>query len=104
MEGSGWMCSAEMEKADWEVSWKPTIEGSQTEKDFPYPHLLSPRNKLTKGLLLLKFAAVVSLQWCQTLCDPRDGSPPGSSVPGIFQARALEWVAIAFFSSSLQEY
>ena len=33
---------------------------------------------------------------CPTLCDPIDGSPPGSPVPGIFQARVLEWVAIAF--------
>ena len=37
-----------------------------------------------------------SLQSCPTLCDPRDGSPPGSPVPGILQARTLEWVAIAF--------
>ena len=37
-----------------------------------------------------------SLQSCPTLCDPRDGSPPGSSVPGILQARILEWVAISF--------
>ena len=37
-----------------------------------------------------------SLQSCPTLCDPIDGSPPGSPVPGILQARTLEWVAIAF--------
>ena len=36
------------------------------------------------------------LQSCLTLCDPIDGSPPGSPVPGILQARALEWVAISF--------
>ena len=41
-------------------------------------------------------AAAKSLQLCPTLCDPRDGSPPGSPVPGIFQARTLEWVAISF--------
>ena len=41
-------------------------------------------------------AAAKSLQSCPTLCDPRDGSPPGSSVPGILQARTLEWVAISF--------
>ena len=40
-------------------------------------------------------AAAKSLQSCPTLCDPRDGSPPGSSVPGILQARTLEWVAIS---------
>ena len=41
-------------------------------------------------------AAAESLQSCLTLCDPIDGSPPGSPVPGILQARALEWVAISF--------
>ena len=40
--------------------------------------------------------AAKSLQSCLTLCDPVDGSPPGSSVPGILQARILEWVAIFF--------
>ena len=52
--------------------------------------------------LLLKLSltfyknAAKSLQFCPTLCDPIDGSPPGSPVPGILQARTLEWVAIAF--------
>ena len=41
-------------------------------------------------------AAAKSLQSRLTLCDPRDGSPPGSPVPGILQARTLEWVAISF--------
>ena len=41
-------------------------------------------------------AAAKLLQQCLTLCDPIDGSPPGSTIPGIFQARVLEWVAIAF--------
>ena len=41
-------------------------------------------------------AAAKSLQSCPTLCDPRDGSPPGSPVPGILQARTLEWAAISF--------
>ena len=41
-------------------------------------------------------AAAKSLQSCPTLCDPIDSSPPGSPVPGILQARALEWVAISF--------
>jgi len=46
-------------------------------------------------------AAAKSLQSCPTLCDPIDGSPPGSPVPGILQARTLEWVAISF---STMEY
>ena len=41
-------------------------------------------------------AAAKSLQSCPTLCDPIDGSPPGSTIPGILQARILEWVAISF--------
>ena len=41
-------------------------------------------------------AAAKSLRSCPTLCGPIDGSPPGSSVPGILQARILEWVAISF--------
>ena len=44
-------------------------------------------------------AAAKSLQSCLTLCDPRDSGPPGSPVPGILQATALEWVAISFFNA-----
>ena len=46
-------------------------------------------------------AAAKLIQSCPTLCDPMDGSPPGSPVPGILQARTLEWVAI-YFSNSLK--
>ena len=45
---------------------------------------------------LVYSAAANSLQLCPTLCDPIDGSPPGSPVPGILQAKTLEWVAISF--------
>ena len=44
-------------------------------------------------------AAAKSLQSCPTLCEPIDGSPPGSAIPGILQARTLEWVAISFSSA-----
>ena len=44
---------------------------------------------------------VLVTQWCLTLCDPMDYSPPDSSVHGILQARILEWVAILFFKESL---
>ena len=52
----------------------------------------------TSLLFHVQFTCVYakSLQSCPTLCDPRDGSPPGSSVPTILQARTLEWVAISF--------
>ena len=46
--------------------------------------------------VLSAIAIAKSLQSCPTLCDPIDGSPPGSPIPGILQARILEWVAISF--------
>jgi len=49
-----------------------------------------------KTQLITAAATAKSLQSCPTLCDPIDGSPPGSPVPGILQARTLEWVAISF--------
>ena len=52
------------------------------------------------GIISMVFAAAAaaakSLQSCPTLCGPRDGSPPGSPIPGILQARTLEWVAMSF--------
>ena len=50
---------------------------------------------LLQGSLTFAAAAAKSLQLCPTLCDPIDGSPSGSPVPGILQARILEWVAIS---------
>ena len=47
-------------------------------------------------MVFYKYANAKSLQSCPTLCDPIDGNPPGSAVPGILQARILEWVAIPF--------
>ena len=52
-----------------------------------------------------KYAAATvakSLQSCPTLCNPIDGSPPGSPIPGILQARILEWVAISFSNAYIQ--
>ena len=70
---------------------------SQRNSHFP---LKKAPHHLTLLLLLLSHfiaaAAAKSLQLCPTLCDPRDGSPPGSPIPGILQARTLEWVAISF--------
>ena len=51
---------------------------------------------VNSALTAATVAAAKSLQSCPTLCDPIDGSPPGSPVPGILQARTLEWVAISF--------
>ena len=64
----------------------------------PTPCSLFFKSSLSGFFTLLLSAAVAakSLQSCPTLCDPIDGSPPGSPVPGILQARTLEWVAISF--------
>ena len=48
-------------------------------------------------------AAAAAAKSCLTLCDPRDSSPPGSSVHGIYQARTLEWGAIAFFEEDVSQ-
>ena len=66
------------------------------------PLLVATSTKVPKRHVIgLKHSAAAAAaaklrQSCPTLCDPIDGSPPGSSVPGILQARTLEWVAISF--------
>ena len=61
------------------------------------PSLLTPLLSLElTSLIPAAAAAGKSLQSCPTLCDPIDGSPPGSAVPGILEARTLEWAAISF--------
>ena len=67
----------------------------------PFPSIMETKTKINKrDIIKLKSfytaAAAKSLQSCLTLCDPIDSSPPGSLVPGILQARTLEWVAISF--------
>ena len=58
--------------------------------------LISKELRVSTILMPAAATAAKLLQSCPTLCDPIDGSPPGSSVPGILQARMLEWVAISF--------
>ena len=70
-----------------------------TQGDLPNPGiepvpLMSPA--LAGWFFTTTTTTAKSLQSCPTLCDPRDGSPPGSPIPGILQARTLEWVAISF--------
>ena len=69
--------------------WSETYYGRQD-------HLKDSITALTTSPNMQTAAAAKSLQLCPTLCDPRDGSPWGFSVHGIFQARVLEWGAIAF--------
>ena len=69
------------------------------------PPLLSPSGKAERTRpgpepFVAAATAAKSLQSCPTLCDPTDGSPPGSPVPGILQARTLQWVAISFSNCS----
>ena len=66
-----------------------------------YTFFKNEREYLSKNEVLCVAAAAAaaaakSLQSCSTLCDPKDGLPPGSSVPGILQAITLEWIAISF--------
>ena len=67
---------------------------------FFYSTLNLHRDFYTHGIVLAA-AAAKSLQSCPTLCDPIDSSPPGSSVPGILQARLQEWVAISFSNACM---
>ena len=58
-------------------------------------HILERASDIFRTCISIAAAAAKSLQSCPTLCDPIDGSPSGSPVPGILQARTLEWVAIS---------
>ena len=72
----------------------------QSSSQFPrralLKNVLAIRQLHSSPMLVAAAAAAKSLQSCPTLCDPRDGSPLGSPIPGILQARTLEWVAISF--------
>ena len=77
-----------------------TVAYSEAGIECFYPSICHMQRSSKRGLLiplcLSAAAAAKSLQSCLNLCDPMDGSPPGSPVPGILQARTLEWVAISF--------
>ena len=81
----------------WTVVYQapPSMEFSKQEywSVLPFP---SPEDLPDPAIKPTATATAKSLQSCPTLCDPIDGSPPGSPVPGILQARPLEWAAIAF--------
>ena len=83
------------------AAWRWQAEVSSWRRSLGLPLSLSLRVRKASVMAPSKTntaaaaAAAKSLQSCLTLCDPRDGSPPGSPVPGILQARTLEWVAIS---------
>ena len=81
--------------------WKQTVTdfilgGSKIIADGDCSHEIKRRLLLGRKVVTNVAATAKSLQSCPTLCDPIDGTPQGSPVPGIFQARTLEWVAISF--------
>ena len=88
------------------ISWGGhgnSLEYSCLENDMDGGASQATVNRVSQSQTLLKTAAAAaaaaaakSPQSCPTLCDPIDGSPPSSPVPGILQARTLEWVAISF--------
>ena len=88
--------------SDLPVEWAASSAFSLCRAvSFPHPHWVYAHclQSLLKQHLLNKAypaAAAKSLQSCPTLCDPIDSSPAGSPIPGILQARTLEWVAISF--------
>ena len=70
--------------------------GSKITADGDCSHEIKRRLLLGRKAIANLTATAKSLQSCPTLCDPIDGNPPGSPVPGILQAGTLEWVAISF--------
>ena len=84
------------------IDWFDLFAVQGTQESSPTPQFQSINSSVLSfryGPTLISIhaaAAAKSLQSCPTLCDPTDGSPPGSPVPGILQARTLEWVAISF--------
>ena len=84
------------------LSYRQTLDPGKTgfkislRIDSMVSQLLSSNAKTVLRDAAAAAADAKSLQSCPTLCDPIDGSPPGSAVPGILQARTLEWVAISF--------
>ena len=82
----------------WKIPWTEKPGGLQFMRSQRVGHDLATKQEsgLVSFCYMSTAAATKSLQSCPTLCDPIDSSPPGSPVPGILQARTLEWVAISF--------
>ena len=82
---------------------KPVLKGSvgiPTPCCDMRPSQTKPRGMSVIITPICSAGAAKLRQLCPTLCDPIDGSPPGSAVPGVLQARTLEWVAISFSNAS----
>ena len=90
-----------MDEGAWKAAVNWVVEGQTRLSDFTstfhFPALADgffTTSATWEGPV--KLSAAKLLQLCPTLCDPIDGSPPGSPVPGLLQARTLEWVAVSF--------
>ena len=105
---------AKGKRAGGRIEWETEVSGCKllclewinnkvllysTENYIQYPminHNAKECKKCVYVYIYMYIAIAKSLQSCPTLCDPIDGSPPGFPIPGILQARTLEWVAISF--------
>ena len=104
----GWMASPTQWTCIWTISgrWWRTGKAGLLQcmglQSFRHDWATEPQIKFY-WFIWFTAAAAKSLQSCPTLCDPIDSSPPGSSVPGILQARILEWVAISFSNACMHD-
>ena len=89
-----WRTTINLTQKYWKESVNNKIESGPFRKNAMVSSLLRDSSAVLNGVYAA--AAAKSLQSCPTLCDPIDGSPPGSPIPRIRQARTLEWVAISF--------
>ena len=98
-------CFSQTEVPGWDIFGSPVVKTSPSStgsvnsdpgQGVETPLALQPKKQNIKQKQYCNKFSAKSLQSCLTLCDPIDGSPPGSPVPGILQARTLEWVAISF--------
>ena len=94
-QDSRWSVS-ELERGT--VRAAPVIRNGLSAVGIQGPRGHTPALPISASVTLTITTTTKSLQSCPTLCDPIDVSPPGSPVPGILQARTLEWVAISFSS------
>ena len=83
----------------WLFLQRRWVKALITEKKYLWTWITSIRRQFMFHTIAAAAAAAKSLQLCPTLCDPINGSPPGSPIPGILQARTLEWVATSFSSA-----
>ena len=103
MSGSRWLITALWLSGSWRSFLYSSVYSchflisSASVRSIPFLYFIEPiSNFLEEISSLFAAAAAKSLQSCPTPCDPIDGSPPGSPVPGILQARTLDLVAISF--------